>query len=100
MAAKWTANRIVDQAGRTAVVTGANSGLGLVTALELARHGARVILACRNPERGEKALDAIDAQVPTRTPRSPRSISSPTGAPSPPGSASADRVDLWSTTRA
>ena len=64
MAAKWTAERIGDQAGRTAVVTGANSGLGLVTGLELTRHGARVILACRNLERGERALEAIRAQVP------------------------------------
>jgi NAD(P)-dependent dehydrogenase (short-subunit alcohol dehydrogenase family) len=58
----WTADLIRDQSGRTAVVTGANSGLGLVTARELAKHGARVVMACRNLDKGRSACaDVGDA---------------------------------------
>ena len=53
-----------DQSGRTALVTGANSGLGFQTSLELARQGARVLMACRNPSRAEDALTRLRAQVP------------------------------------
>ncbi|GGR75223.1 oxidoreductase [Streptomyces aureoverticillatus] len=62
---KWTARHIPDQSGRTAVVTGANSGIGYVTARELARHGARVILACRSEERGARAVARLVSEVPS-----------------------------------
>lgn len=58
---KWTAEQIPDQRGRTAIVTGANSGLGLVVARELARAGAHVIMTSRDAERGARALDTIKA---------------------------------------
>jgi NAD(P)-dependent dehydrogenase (short-subunit alcohol dehydrogenase family) len=64
MDSKWTADRIPDQGGRTAVVTGANSGLGLVTARELARAGASVVLACRDQAKGEAARRQIEAAAP------------------------------------
>jgi NAD(P)-dependent dehydrogenase (short-subunit alcohol dehydrogenase family) len=61
---KWTTGDIPDQGGRSAVVTGANSGLGLVIARELARKGAHVTMACRNLEKGERARREIEAAVP------------------------------------
>ncbi len=63
MGDKWTARDIPDQSGRMAVVTGASSGLGLSTARELARAGARVVLAVRNRDRGEAAAAEMGGEV-------------------------------------
>ncbi|WP_211765793.1 oxidoreductase [Kutzneria sp. CA-103260] len=56
MAQHWTEADIPDQTGRTALVTGANAGLGFHEALQLAKHGAHVYVAARNPQRGEAAM--------------------------------------------
>jgi NAD(P)-dependent dehydrogenase (short-subunit alcohol dehydrogenase family) len=60
----WTAADIPDQLGRTAIVTGANGGLGFETARELARRRAHVVVAARNPDKTEDALARIRASVP------------------------------------
>jgi NAD(P)-dependent dehydrogenase (short-subunit alcohol dehydrogenase family) len=64
MTARWTVHDIPDQTGRVAVVTGANTGIGLTTAEALAAHGARVVLAVRTPDRGRAAADQIRAAAP------------------------------------
>lgn len=60
----WTTNDIPDQSGKIAVITGANSGLGFETSRELARKGATVVMAVRNMEKGQAAVDRITAVVP------------------------------------
>jgi len=62
---KWTEADVPDQSGRTAVVTGASSGLGFETATALARRGAHVVLAVRDLDRGATAAARITAAVPT-----------------------------------
>ena len=60
----WTTAQIPDQSGRIAVVTGANSGLGLVTARELARAGATVVATARDERKAAAAQGAIAAHAP------------------------------------
>jgi NAD(P)-dependent dehydrogenase (short-subunit alcohol dehydrogenase family) len=60
----WHARDIPDQTGRRAIVTGANSGLGFHTALQLARHGATVVMTSRNPAAGDDALRRVRQAVP------------------------------------
>ncbi len=62
----WASGDIPSQAGKLAVITGANSGIGYFTALELAKAGANVILACRNAEKGAAAAAKINAVAPGR----------------------------------
>lgn len=61
---RWTPDQIGDLSGTTALVTGANSGIGFVEALQLARHGAEVVLAVRDTEAGEEATQRIRSAPP------------------------------------
>ena len=62
--AGWTADDIPDQSGKTALVTGGNSGLGYQTVMQLARKGAQVLLAVRDHARGAAALERLGADAP------------------------------------
>jgi NAD(P)-dependent dehydrogenase (short-subunit alcohol dehydrogenase family) len=67
MTRQWTAAEIPDQSGRTAIVTGGNSGLGRIVARELARRGARVVIASRDNAKSAEAARAIGATLPSST---------------------------------
>ncbi|OBI44036.1 oxidoreductase [Mycobacterium sp. E796] len=62
----WTAEDLPSFAGRTVVITGANSGLGAVTARELARAGAKVIMAVRNTDKGNAAAQQMKGDLVVR----------------------------------
>jgi len=64
MNTSWTASHIPSQQGRRAVITGANGRLGFQTALELARHGAQVVLPARTQAKAEDVALRIRAEVP------------------------------------
>jgi protochlorophyllide reductase len=61
MSTKWRPADMGDQSGKVALVTGANSGLGLVIATELAKAGATVLLGCRNAQKAAAAVQQITA---------------------------------------
>jgi NAD(P)-dependent dehydrogenase (short-subunit alcohol dehydrogenase family) len=65
-AGKWTAADLPDQSGRTVLITGANSGIGLTAARALATHGARVVLAVRDEDRGRRAAETISGRTEVR----------------------------------
>lgn len=60
---RWTTHHIPDQSGRTAVITGANTGLGFETAKALAEHGAHVVLAVRDTDKGKRAAAQLTGDV-------------------------------------
>ena len=60
----WSAADIPDQSGRVAVVTGANGGLGLEVARELARKGGEVVMAARDESKTQEARASISAEIP------------------------------------
>ena len=65
MSERYQENQVPSQVGKTAFVTGANTGIGYDTARVLAEKGARVLLGCRDEQRAIKAMDAIRVRVPS-----------------------------------
>jgi NAD(P)-dependent dehydrogenase (short-subunit alcohol dehydrogenase family) len=64
MSNRWIASDMPSLTGKTALVTGANGGLGYYVSLELARKGAQVLMACRSAEKGRQAAERIAAEAP------------------------------------
>jgi len=61
----WTKNDIPDLNGKVFIITGANSGIGYESSLALTEKGATVVMACRNSEKAQRAMERIKAAVPT-----------------------------------
>ena len=59
----WTPEKMGDLTGNVVIVTGANTGIGYHTALQMALHGATVIVGARSPSKGQAAVDSIKEQV-------------------------------------
>jgi NAD(P)-dependent dehydrogenase (short-subunit alcohol dehydrogenase family) len=64
--AKWTASDLSEMTGRTVLVTGAGSGIGLITARELGRVGARVVLGVRSVDKGRRAVAGLPGEFEVR----------------------------------
>jgi NAD(P)-dependent dehydrogenase (short-subunit alcohol dehydrogenase family) len=64
MSPQWQAADIPSLTGKRVLITGANSGIGYHAALKLARKGAHVVFACRDPKRGEAAIARLHADTP------------------------------------
>lgn len=63
-ATTWGLKDVPDQSGKTALITGSNTGIGFATASMLAQKGVEVVLACRSPDKGAAALARLGAEVP------------------------------------
>src|SRR3954454_11306470 len=63
---KWSPEKLPSLDGRTAIVTGANSGIGFAAARELGRAGARVVMAVRNTGKGDAAASGLSGTVEVR----------------------------------
>jgi NAD(P)-dependent dehydrogenase (short-subunit alcohol dehydrogenase family) len=61
---RWNLDHVPDQTGRTAIVSGANTGIGFETAAALAANNATVVMACRNQQKAEDAMAKIRARTP------------------------------------
>jgi len=62
----WPGAKLPDLSGKNVIITGANSGIGYYAALELAKAGADVVLACRSAQKGEAAAAKVNTEAPGR----------------------------------